>query len=98
MPFAPHFSEEMWSKLGGKGYVSLARWPEFDPSLVVDDVATIGVQVNGKMRGTVELALTATEGEAVTAAMALDTVKSVVGDKTPKKVIYKSGKIINLIV
>ncbi len=98
MPFAPHFSEEMWSQLGGTGYVSLAKWPEFNPSLVVDDVATLGVQVNGKMRGTVELALAATESEAVSAAMALDTVKSVVGVQTPKKVIYKSGKIINLII
>lgn len=98
MPFAPHFAEEMWSQLGGTGYVSLAKWPEFDPGLVVDDVATIGVQVNGKMRGTVELALTADESQAMAAAMALETVKSVVGDKTPKKMIYKAGKIINLIV
>lgn len=98
MPFAPHFAEEMWSQLGGKAYVSLAPWPEFDPSLVVDDVATIGVQVNGKMRGTVELALAATESEALAAALALETVKLVVAGQTPKKIIYKSGKIINLIV
>lgn len=98
MPFAPHFAEEMWSALGGTGYVSLAKWPEFDPSLVVDDVATIGVQVNGKMRGTVELALVAPESEAFQAALTIASVKTVLGDQIPKKIIYKPGKIINLIV
>lgn len=98
MPFTPHFAEEMWSRLGGKGYVSLAAWPKFDPSLVVDDVATIGVQVNGKMRGTLELALTASESQAVEAATALDSVKTALGGNSPKKIIYKAGKIINLIV
>lgn len=98
MPFTPHFAEEMWSQLGGTGYVSLAKWPEFDPKLVVDDVATLGVQVNGKMRGTVELALTATEAEALTAAAAIDSVKTALAGNSPKKIIYKAGKIINLIV
>lgn len=98
MPFAPHFAEEMWSALGGTGYVSLAKWPEFDPSLVVDDVATIGVQVNGKMRGTVELALVAPESEAFQAALTIASVKTALGDQNPKKIIYKPGKIINLII
>ncbi|RYD60217.1 MAG: hypothetical protein EOP84_37270 [Verrucomicrobiaceae bacterium] len=98
MPFAPFLAEELWEKMGGEGFVSLATWPKYDNQLVADDRATIGVQVNGKMRGTVELALDADEATALASAMAVETVAAAVGGKTPDKVIYKAGKILNLIV
>jgi len=98
MPFAPHLAEEVWEKLGGLGLCSLAAWPEFDPALVSDDTITMGVQVNGKMRGTIELPLNATEEAAVGAASALASVIAALGGKTPSKVIYKAGKILNLII
>lgn len=96
MPFAPHFAEELWENLGGQGLVSLAPWPTFDPKLIVDDAVTIGVQVNGKTRGSVELPLTATEEEAVAMALAVPTVSQALGGGAPKKVIYRAGKILNL--
>ncbi len=98
MPFAPHLAEEIWEKLGGQGFVSLASWPKFDPSLIHDDVITMGVQVNGKMRGTVELAPNASEAVAMEAALALAPVQNALGGKPVDKVIYKAGKILNLIV
>lgn len=98
MPFAPHLSEEIWEKLGGAGCVSMAAWPEFKPELCVDDVITMGVQVNGKMRGTVELAPDASEADAVSAAQAVGSVQNAIGGKAITKVIYKAGKILNLIV
>ena len=98
MPFAPHLSEEMWEKMGGQGFVSLAPWPAFNPALCSDDQITMGVQVNGKMRGTVQLNLNASEQEAVEEAMKLSTVQGALQGKKPEKVIYKSGKILNLIV
>lgn len=98
MPFAPHISEEIWSVLGGEGLVSLASWPVFDPTMVVDNVVTMAVQVLGKTRGTVEIAIDANEAEAVNAALLVSTVNSAVGEKKIEKVIYKPGKILNLIV
>ena len=97
-PFAPHLAEELWEKMGGEGLCSLAPWPKYDSTLCADDTVTIGVQVNGKMRGTIEISVTASEDEAVSAAKAVNTVATVLAGKDPDKVIYKAGKILNLIV
>ncbi len=96
-PFAPHMSEELWEKLGGIGFVALATWPTFKPELCQDDVITLGVQVNGKMRGTIDLAPDAPENEALEAAFKVLTVQNALNGQKPKKVIYKAGKILNLI-
>ncbi|MCB0406841.1 MAG: leucine--tRNA ligase [Bdellovibrionales bacterium] len=97
-PFSPHLSEELWERLGGQGLVSLAKWPEFDPKLCVDDVVTMGVQVNGKMRGTVEIGVDASETEAITLAKAQNAVQNALAGKNIVKVIYRPGRILNLIV
>jgi leucyl-tRNA synthetase len=97
-PFAPHIAEELWEKLDGEGLVSLAPWPKYDSLYLVDDVITMGVQVNGKMRGTVELAPDADEPTAVAKAMEVTAVKNAVDGKPLAKVIYKPAKILNLIV
>ncbi|MGZ3772888.1 MAG: leucine--tRNA ligase [Pseudobdellovibrionaceae bacterium] len=96
-PFAPHLSEELWEKMGGQGLCSLAPWPTYDSKLVADETVTIGVQVNGKMRGTIEISAQASEEEAVAAALAVAGVSSVLAGKSPDKVIYKAGRILNLI-
>lgn len=97
-PFAPHLAEELWEKMGGAGLCSLAPWPKYDSNLVADDTVTIGVQVNGKMRGTIEIGANASEQEALMAAKAVSAVSSVLAGKEPDKVIYKAGRILNLIV
>ena len=71
---------------------------EPNAKLVVDDVITMGVQVNGKMRGTIDLAPDASEEVAVSSALGLTSVKAALEGKTPAKIIYKAGKILNLIV
>lgn len=96
-PFAPHLAEELWHVMGGEGLVVTAPWPKFDPALCQDDTVTMGVQVNGKMRGTVELAVAADEATAVAEAMKLATVTAALNGAPPAKVIYKPGKILNLI-
>jgi leucyl-tRNA synthetase len=98
MPFAPHLAEELWEKMDGTGLVSLAPWPSFKPELCVDNVITLGVQVNGKMRGTIEIAPDADEATAISLAMEVSTVQNALASQKPKKVIYKAGKILNLIV
>ncbi|QDK43971.1 leucine--tRNA ligase [Bdellovibrio sp. ZAP7] len=97
-PFAPHLAEELWEKMGGQGLCSLAPWPNYDSNLCADDTVTIGVQVNGKMRGTIEIGVAASEEEALTAAKAVPGVNSALSGKEPDKVIYKAGKILNLII
>ncbi len=97
MPFAPHYAEELWHRLGGEGLVSLATWPTFDPKLVVDDTLEMGVQVNGKIRGSIRVALTTTEAEAMTLARAISAVANAIGDLPISKIIYKPGKILNVI-
>lgn len=97
MPFAPHISEEIWSALGEKDLINLRSWPQFDSNLVKDDVVTMGVQVNGKMRGTIEISPTASEEEALKLAFKIIAVQNQIVSGKPDKVIYKQGKILNLI-
>jgi leucyl-tRNA synthetase len=98
-PFAPHVGEELWQRLGGPGpTLAYEPWPSFDPELVKDDEVEIGVQVNGKLRGTVRLAVNADEKIARDAALAEPKVKAHVDGKAIRKVVYVPGKIINVIV
>jgi leucyl-tRNA synthetase len=97
-PFAPHLSEELWQKMDGSGLIVTAPWPTYDPALCKDDVVQMGVQVNGKMRGTIDLAIDATEATAISEALKIATVQTALGGKNPSKVIFKIGKILNMIV
>ncbi len=97
MPFAPHLSEELWSQMKGEGFVSVAPWPKYDPKLVVDDKITMGVQVNGKTRGSIEIPADASEEVAVAAAKELTTVQNALNGLTVQKTIYKVGRILNII-
>jgi leucyl-tRNA synthetase len=97
-PFAPHLGEELWQRLGGTSSIAAVPWPEFDPALVKDDVVEVGVQVNGKLRGTVRLPVDADEATARAAAMAEDRVRPHLEGKTVKKFIYVKGKILSFIV
>ncbi len=97
MPFAPHISEELWSRLGGNGLVSLAPWPQYNENLARNEIMTMGVQVNGKMRGTIEVSEITSQDEATTMAKSLKSVQMAIGDKTVVKTIYKVGRILNFI-
>ncbi len=97
-PFAPHVCEEIWSKIGEKGLIVLSPWPTYDSNLTVDNVVNIGVQVNGKSRGAIEVAKDASEADAVALALAVESISKAIGGKPVTKVIYKAGRILNLIV
>lgn len=96
-PFGPHIAEEIWQKLGGEGLVSVAPWPEFNPEMCVDDTVTMGVQVNGKMRGKIDIAVDADQDTAVALAKEVNTVQNAIDGKSLVKVIYVPGRILNLI-
>jgi len=97
-PFAPHLGEELWSVLGHDDTLTYVDWPTFDPARLVVDTVTMGVQVNGKMRGKIEIAKDADEATAVAAGLELAPVAAQVEGKTIVKRIYVPGRILNLIV
>jgi leucyl-tRNA synthetase len=95
--FAPHVAEELWERLGGTGSVFDGGWPAFDAALAAEDTITIAVQVGGKTRGTVQVAVDATQDDVMAAALADPAIaKFVTG--TPKKVIYVAGRLLNVVV
>lgn len=96
-PFAPHMCEEIWEKMGEKGFSSLSEWPSYDPNLTVDDMVTIGVQVNGKKRGSIELAKDASEEQAMELAKQIAAVTNAIGDSQIRRVVYVPGRILNII-
>lgn len=96
-PFAPHLTEELWQELGESFSIHTEEFPPFDESLAKDDVVTIGVQVNGKSRGSVTLSVEATEEEALESAKAdVRVMKHLEGGEIIK-VIYVPGRILNIV-
>ena len=99
-PFAPHMAEECWNLLKeGEDDSSLAYepWVEYDEALCVDNTVTIGVQVNGKRRGEIEIDVDASQDEAVEEAKKQSGVASQLDGKDVKKVIYVPKRILNII-
>ena len=97
-PFAPHITEELWQMLGETSLLSLEAWPAYEESKTVEQSIRIAVQVNGKMKNTIELPMDCEEEPAIAAALADEKVaKAVEGMQIVKK-IYRKNKIINLVV
>jgi len=97
-PMTPHLAEALWQELGrGEALVADTPWPEADPGYLVDDLVTVAVQVNGKLRGTIELPKDCTKDAAEDAALALDKVQSVLEGKPPRKVIVVPNRIVNVV-
>ena len=101
-PFAPHLTEEMWEELGmnpdGKTFCTLSAWPQYDESKTVDSTIRMGVQVNGKLRGTIEIPADASREEALSAAKQDENVAKYLAMGNLVKEIYVPGKILNFVV
>jgi leucyl-tRNA synthetase len=96
-PFAPHLAEHLWEVLGREGSVHQQSWPA-EYEVRASNEVVIGVQVNGKHRGAITIAIDASEEEAVATAKAVPTVVNALGGKEPKRVVYVAGKILNIVV
>lgn len=94
-PFAPHLAEELWRKLGHDTSLTYADFPTADPALLVADTVTYPVQVNGKVRGRIEVPADTAE-EAVRAA-ALEAVAAALAGKEPRKVIVVKGRMVSVV-
>jgi leucyl-tRNA synthetase len=97
-PFAPHFAEECWERLGHAGSVFDSDWPTFDPLLTIDDTVTLAVQVGGKTRGTVTLPREADQATAEAAARADINIARHLEGKTVRKVVYVPGRMVSFVV
>ncbi|MDA9400045.1 leucine--tRNA ligase [Bradyrhizobium sp. CCBAU 45389] len=96
-PMMPHLAEECWQVLGHSGLVSEANWPQIERDLLVEDSATLVVQVNGKKRGEVTVATAAQNPEIEAAVLALDAVKLALDGKPVRKVIIVPKRIVNVV-
>jgi leucyl-tRNA synthetase len=97
-PFAPHITEEIWHDLGHETSIHLEPWPDYDPKLLIQDQVAIAVQVNGKVRGTIQVAPDASEEIVRQAALADPNVQRHLAGQEPKKLIYVPGKILNIVI
>ncbi len=93
-PFLPHLGEELWEQLGHKGPMV---WPQADPALLVDDSVTVAVQVNGKLRATIELPRDLDRQLAETKVLELQAIKDALKDKQVAKVIVVPNRIVNVV-
>jgi leucyl-tRNA synthetase len=97
-PGAPFLADELWTSLGRSGFTALQTWPSPDPALVVKDSVTIAVQVNGKLRGTFDVALGTAKEELEQLALRVPKVVPFLEGKQIVKVIVVPDKLVNLVV
>ncbi|HEY9715243.1 MAG TPA: class I tRNA ligase family protein, partial [Chroococcales cyanobacterium] len=97
-PFAPFIAEELWQQLGHSTSVHRDTWPKYNETYLVSETMTIAVQVNGKLRGTVDLPADSAEESVIEAAKANEKIKAHVEGKDIVKTIYVPGKILNIVV
>lgn len=93
----PHLAEEMWSLLGHTALLCLQPWPKADPALLVDETVKVAVQVNGKLRATVDLPRDAAEAQAREVALAQPNVQSAIAGKPVRKFVYVANRIVNVV-
>ncbi len=98
-PFAPHMAEELWEKLGNQDSIFRgANWPEYDPDKAAADTVMIAVQVNGKLRGTVQAPSGAGQEEVVALARAQENVTRYLEGGTVRKVVFVPERLLNFVV
>ena len=97
-PMMPHLAEELWHSLGHETLLVDSPWPQADSAMLIEDSVTIGVQVNGKLRGTVDLPKDCDEQTAKEAALALENVQTAIGAGAIRKVIVVPNRIINVVL
>jgi len=97
-PMMPHLAEALWQALGHERLLADEPWPKADAALAIAETVTLAVQVNGKLRGTVEVPRDVGEADARQAALALPNVITALGGKTPRKTIVVPNRIVNVVV
>ncbi|MDX1574701.1 MAG: leucine--tRNA ligase, partial [Kiloniellales bacterium] len=97
-PMMPHLAEELWQMLGHVTLLVDQDWPEADSELLVDDTVTVAVQVNGKLRATIELPVDAEDQAAQDQALAQPAVQRAMGERAARKIIVVRNRVVNIVV
>jgi leucyl-tRNA synthetase len=97
-PIAPHISEELWQRLGKPYSIHTQPWPAVDEAAAVSEEITLVVQVNGRVRDRITVAVDITEEAARAAALASPATQKFLGDKPPRQVIYVPGRLVNIVI
>jgi len=96
-PMMPHVAEELWAQLGHAGMLANSPWPDADPALAEDETVTVAVQINGKLRATLEVAKDLDRDALIALALEQPNVQRQLDGKPPRKVIAVPNKIVNLV-
>ena len=96
-PFAPHLAEEFWQRLGGEESIHCQPWPDHDPEALVLESIEVVIQVKGKVRGSMSVAVDCSKEELERLALASDVAQRWLEGKPPKRVIVVPGKLVNLV-
>lgn len=97
-PYAPHVTEELWHQLGNTTTILDANFPKFDPQFLVESTKEYPISVNGKLRTTINIDLSALQPQVEEIVLANAIVQKWLEGKTPKKIIYVKGKMVNVVV
>jgi leucyl-tRNA synthetase len=97
-PLAPHLAEECWEFLGGPYSIFNQGWPKFNENFVIDNTVKIGVQINGKVRGEIEISLDCSHEEAINSAKSNPNVAKYLSEGEVLKEIFVPGKIVGFVV
>jgi len=97
-PFAPHLAEEFWARLGHTDTIAYEKWPDYDPALLVEDSVVYAVQVNGKLRGDIEMPKDADKDTVIAEAKKIEKVQKYLAEGEIKKEIFVPGKIVGFVV
>jgi leucyl-tRNA synthetase len=97
-PFAPHISEELWARVDDSMSICLQSWPTFDPELTKEETITIVVQVNGKVRASIDVDAGLDEESIKEQALGNSAIQTRIASGTIRKTIYVPNKLINIVV
>ena len=97
-PVTPHIAEELWQRRGQPYSIHQQAWPQWDPALAAEEMITIVVQINGKVRDRFEVPAGVTEEAAKAKALATEGARRFMDGKAPQKVLYVPGRLVNIVV
>jgi leucyl-tRNA synthetase len=97
-PFAPHLASELWERLKSPGEITAQQWPNYDEGILALEDVDMVIQVNGKLRATIKMPVSATEEEVKAAALANPKIQQLVSGKAIRKVVFVPKKLVNLVV
>jgi len=96
-PITPHMADELWERLGKKGFLYQETWPTFDPEVAADPTIEVPVQVNGKLRDRLSVPSDVADAALEALALGSEKVKAALEGRAPKKVIVVKGRLVNIV-